>query len=122
MAKNQTAVSNEELVAALLTSGSITQAAGKCGISPRALYDRMAQTEFRAAYSCAKSDIIRQAVCSLNSRLTDAFGVIAGIMGDEAQPAAARLQAAKMIIDTAERFIDRAENFDRHLIDNRRFP
>lgn len=63
--KKQPAVSNEQIIAALLNSGSLAQAAEATGIAPRTLYDRMGTREFRAAYSAAKSDLVRQAVATL---------------------------------------------------------
>ena len=68
--KNQTAVSDEEIIAALLQSGSIAQAAELTGISARSIYDRMGTRDFKAAYSAAKSDIVRAAV------LTDRKSVV----------------------------------------------
>lgn len=123
MAKNQTAISNEEIVAALLTSGSIAQAAEAAGISQRTLYDRMNEKTFKQAYTAAKSDIVRQAVVNLNGHLAEAFNVIAEIMRDDKQPASTRLQAAKAVIECAERFADRLETADRRTADSlRRFP
>ena len=68
--KNQTAVSDEEIIAALLNSGSITKAAELTGIAPRTIYDRMGYREFKAAYSAAKADIVRQAVLTMSRNLT----------------------------------------------------
>ena len=111
--KNQTAVSDEEIVAALLNSGSIAQAAQLTGLSPRTLYDRMGNREFKAAYSAAKSDLVREAVLTMNRSLSAAVGVISEIMTDDKQPAANRLQAAKMIIENAAKFTDRLAEADR---------
>lgn len=111
--KNQTAVSDEEIIAALLQSGSIAQAAELTGISARSIYDRMGTRDFKAAYSAAKSDIVRAAVLTMNRSLAAAVEVVTGIMNDDSNNAGTRLQAAKMIIDNAEKFSDRMETEDR---------
>lgn len=118
--KNQTAVSDEEIIAALLQSGSIAQAAELTGISARSIYDRMGTRDFRAAYNAAKSDIVRAAVLTMNRSLSAAVEVVTGIMNDDSNNAGTRLQAAKMIIENAAKFSDRlseADNLTANLAD-----
>lgn len=112
--KNQTAVSNEEIIAALISSGSIAQAAEATGIAPRTMYDRMGTREFKAAYSAAKSDIVRTAVFTINNKLEKAIETIAAVMEDEKNPAATRLQAAKIIVDNASKFAERLHEEERY--------
>lgn len=112
--KNQTAVSDEQIIAALLSSGSIAQAAQITGIAPRTLYDRMGYREFRAAYSAAKADLVRQAVLTMSRNLSAAVDTVTGIMMDDGNPAATRLQAAKLILENAARFTDRLADADRY--------
>ncbi len=111
--RNNTAVSNEEIIAALLNSGSIQQAAEAAGIAPRTIYDRMGTREFRAAYIAAKSDIIRQAVFSMCGNIAAAVNVIIGIMNNEENPAGTRLAAAKLLLDNAGKFTDRLTEADK---------
>ena len=111
--KNQTAVSDEEIIAALLQSGSIAQAAELTGIGQRTIYDRMGTRDFKAAYSAAKSDIVRAAVLTMNRSLSAAVEVVTGIMNDENNNAGTRLQAAKMIIENAAKFSDRIAAEDK---------
>lgn len=112
--KNQTAVSDEEIIAALLNSGSIAQAAQLTGIAPRTIYDRMGYREFKAAYTAAKTDIVRRAVFDMSRSLSAAVDVITGIMNDDGNPAGIRLQAAKMIIENAAKFADRLTDADNY--------
>lgn len=120
--KNQTAISDEQIIAALLSSGSISEAAAQTGLSARAIYDRMGYREFKAAYSAAKADIVRQAVLSLNRNLSAAVDVVMEIMSDEENPAATRLQAAKMIIENAGKFADRLSAADKYTADQAQSP
>lgn len=110
--KNETAVSDEQIVAALMTSGSIQAAAEACGIAPRTIYDRMGYRNFKAIYSAAKSDLVRQTVLTMNSRLSEATETIYNIMNDEGNPPATRLAAARVMLDYAAKFMDRLSNAD----------
>ena len=112
--RNQTAVSDEEIIAALLNSGSITQAAELTGISPRTIYDRMGTRDFKAAYSAAKSDLVRAAVLNMNRSLTAAVEVVTSIMNDEGNNAGTRLQAAKLLIENVAKFSDRLSSADTY--------
>ena len=76
------AISNEEIIAALLQSGTIKEAARAAGTTPRTIYDRMKDREFRAEYMEAKNDIIRKAVFSINEKLGAAVDTVAEIMAD----------------------------------------
>lgn len=105
--KNETAVSDEQIIAALISNNSIQAAAEACGISPRAIYDRMGYRDFKAIYSAARADIIRGAVLSMNSRLTEAIETIFNIMNDTGNPPATRLAAARVMLDNAAKFMDR---------------
>ncbi|MCD8050128.1 MAG: hypothetical protein LUE89_00410 [Clostridiales bacterium] len=113
MGQKETAVSDEQVIAALMSSGSVAAAATACGLAPRTIYDRMRKPEFQEAYQTAKSDIVRDAVNHLNRQLAAAIETIAEIMQDEEAGAGTRLQAAKMILDNAGRFADRLEAGER---------
>ncbi len=97
----QTATSDEEIIAALLQSGTIREAADTLNIAPRTIYDRMKSKDFRGLYSEAKTGIMRKAVFSVNERLGAAVDTVAEIMEDRNVNAATRLQAAQTIISNA---------------------
>jgi len=105
--KNNTAISNEEIIAALLQSGTIKEAAHKVGITPRAIYERMQEREFRAEYMEAKNDIIRKAVFSINGKLSAAIDAVQEIMDNKENNPAIRLQAAQTILNNASKFAER---------------
>lgn len=119
MARKQQAqaVSDEELIAALLTSSSMKQAAESAGIAPRTLYERMSNKDFQAAYNAAKTGIVRQAVFSINRKLSEAIDTVAAIMADEKNNAAIRLQAAQVIINNAGKFADRLQKDEQYTLD-----
>lgn len=99
---NAKAVSDEEIIAAILQHGTMKEAAAAAGISTRAIYDRMESREFRSLYMAAKDDLIRQAVFSVNRKLSQAVDTIAEIMTDPDNNPAIRLQAAQTILKNAE--------------------
>ena len=108
MAKtNTTAISNEEIIAALLQHGTIKDAAAAAGTTPRTIYDRMNDREFRAEYMEAKNDIIRKAVFTINEKLSAAIDAVAEIMTDKDNNPAVRLQAAQTILNNAGKFAER---------------
>ena len=120
MAKKKTAVSNEEIIAALMNSRTLAQAAQAAGISSRALYDRMGDAEFRAEYRTAKAAIMRQAAQALNDRIGGAVDTIAGIMQDADTNPAVRLQAAQIILLQAAKFSERLDAADAQAEETRR--
>ena len=108
MAKQNTkTVSNEEIIAALLQHGTMKDAAAAAGTTPRTIYDRMNDREFRAEYMEAKNDIIRKAVFSINEKLSAAIDAVADIMNDKDNNPAVRLQAAQTILNNAGKFAER---------------
>ena len=113
MARNTKAVSNEEIIAALMQHGTIKEAATAAGTTPRTVYDRMKDREFRSAYMEAKNDIIRKAVFNINAKLSEAIETVVNIMTDENANPAIRLQAAQTIISNASKFAERLTEDER---------
>ena len=107
--KKQTGISDEEIIAALISTGTIREAARTAGISERALYERMKSGDFQALYKAAKADTIRAAVNALNGRIQAAIDTIAEIMEAQDINPATRLQAAQTILNHAGRFADRLQ-------------
>lgn len=106
------AISDEQIIAALLNSGTIKQAAAAAGLSERALYDRMNAGDFQTLYKNAKADIMRSAVMKLNSNLQAAIDTAAEIMTDKDNNPAIRLQAAQTILNNAAKFTQRLQECD----------
>lgn len=109
----QTAISNEEIISALMGCNSIAKASEKLGLSTRAIYSRMAEPEFKTAYGAARADVLRLAVHSLQSCFLEAVGTAREIMADSSVTPAARLQAAKLILDSIAKFSDRLTASDK---------
>ena len=103
------AISDEQIIAALLDHGIIKGAAGAVGISERALYDRMSKGEFQALYKAAKADLVRAAVLNINRQLQAAIDTVVEVMQDPDNNAAGRLQAAQTILNNAGKFAQRLQ-------------
>lgn len=122
--EREQAVSDEQIIAALLNNKTLKTAAAAAGISERAIYDRMNDGDFQALYKAAKADLIRAAVFNLNSKLQEAIDTVAEIMADQDNNAAIRLQAAQTILNNAGKFAQRLqadENSVIHQVDSNRF-
>lgn len=118
MANKNTALSDEQIIAAILTGGTFTEAAKALNVSTRTLYDRMATKDFKALYAGAKTDIIRGAVLKINHKLTEAIDTVSDIMNDKEVNAAVRLQAAQTLISNAAKFSERLQHEEISNINN----
>lgn len=114
MAKRKN-IPDEVIISALISHGTIKDAAAAVGITQRSLYDRMSNGNFKALYKSAKADIIRGAVFNINNQLGAAVDVVVGIMQNEDNNPAIRLQAAQTILNNANKFTERL-NTDEHSI------
>ena len=99
------AITNEEIIAALLSRRTIKEAAAAVGLSERAVYDRMNGPEFKLQYQEARADLVRAAVVSLQEHLQAAIDTVADIMADPENNPAVRLQAAQTIINTQSKYV-----------------
>ncbi len=95
------AISNEEIIAALLQHGTVTEAAEAAGTTPGTIYDRMKGRKFREDYKKAKEDIIRKAVDNITAKISEAIDAVADIVNDANINPAVRLQIAQTIINNA---------------------
>lgn len=102
----KTSVSDEEIAAAIIQTGSQRAAAKLLNISEKTIYNRLSNGNFQAVYANAKNEILRTAVNSLNEKLSDAIKVTAEIMDDKSANPQVRLQAARTIMDNAAKFTD----------------
>lgn len=109
MSKKTQAISDEEIIAALMSNGSVKSAAAAAGLPVRTLYDRMNTGEFQILYRQARAEVIRSAVFNLNTQVQEAVNTIAEVMTNEDNNAAVRLQAAQTILTQAEKFSKRLQ-------------
>ena len=110
------AVADEQIIAALLASGTIKTASAAVGLSERAVYDRMNNGDFQGLYKAAKTDMVRAAVFSINKQLQAAIDTVTEIMQSADVNPAIRLQAAQTILNNAGKFAQRLQNDETSVI------
>lgn len=100
-------------LAALLSEPTIAQAAAKAGISESTLLRWLAEPSFRARYRDARRQVVEQAIVGLQQAAGDAVTVLSAIAGDAAQPAGARVSAARTILDQSFRGLELVDLVER---------
>lgn len=108
-------ISDEELIAALISCGTMKAAAETVGLTERTVYDRMQDGEFKARYKAVKADIVRRAVFDINSKLGAALDTVLEIMQDKNNRPETRLQAADKVFLYADKFAKRLST-DEHAV------
>ena len=103
MAK-QRAITDEEIITALMQGKTMQQAAVCAGLSVRALYDRVKEPAFIALYSKVRADLLRETTAELLKQTKAATATMVEIMNDPEQKGSTRLQAAQAILDNAAKF------------------
>ena len=101
------AVSDEQIIAALMSTGTYKDTAKTVGMSERNLYERMGNRDFKEQYKRAKTDVVRKAIFKLNKSISLAVDTVVKIMSDENTNPATRLQAAQTILNNANKFAER---------------
>ena len=91
----------EAAIAALLSEPTIAEAAGKAGIGERTLLRWLAEPEFKARYREVRRQVVEHAVSALQQAASKAVAVLVTLTEDAAAPPAARVSAAKAILDQA---------------------
>lgn len=96
-------VSDEQIIAGLLTAGTVKAAAKQCGLSERTIYNRMTSPDFQAAYKMAKADGLREAVKNLQAKKRGVYHILESIMNCTTINPDTRLRAAGMILEELEK-------------------
>lgn len=108
-------ISDEVIISALISNGTIKAAAAAVGVTERTIYDRMSNGDFKALYKSAKADVVRKAIFELNNQLGAAVETVVSIMQDDEINPAIRLQAAQTILNNANKFSERL-NIDENSV------
>ena len=106
---------DEQIITALLANKTLRATAAAVGISERALYTRMNDSEFSELYQATKADLLREAVLNFNGKIHAAIETVAQIMQDKDNNPAVRLQAAQTILNNAGKFAQRLQDDENEL-------
>jgi len=89
----------EAAIAALLLHPTLKAAAKAAGIGEKTLWRWLQDEGFRAAYQAARQEAVSQAIARLQHVAGDAVDTLRDVAADSEAPPAARVSAAKAILD-----------------------
>ncbi len=91
-------LSDEQIIAALLTSRTNAAAARQLGVSAKTLYVRLRRADFQEKLRAAQDELVSRALSKLTGSLSDAADVIARIVRDNGTAAQTRVNAADCLL------------------------
>lgn len=92
----------EAVISALLTARTLDEAAKQSGISRRTIQRWLADPDFAQAYAKAKAELVNFATGRLKSAMSKAVVVLEDVADAKDCPAAARVSAARVILEFAQ--------------------
>jgi hypothetical protein len=104
---------HELAISALLTSGSITEASQKTGLSERTIYRYLRNPEFQSMFKQAKMRLLDGAISKLRTEASGAVDVLAAIAHDRNASDTARVAAARSILQFAVEYGQTADIEER---------
>ena len=96
----------DQVITALVTCASITEAAAQCGLADVTLRRWLKQEPFQAAYREARRAVVQQAITQVQRATGEAVDTLRRVMQDAEAPASARVSAAKTILETAVKAVE----------------
>jgi len=99
-------ISDEVILNALLSCGSVRKSAEKARCSQTTIRTRLANPAFRERYDQAKAEALSEAVDALKSRLELAIDALCDVLDNELTPPTVRVSAADAILRHGLRYIE----------------
>ncbi len=103
----------EAAIAALIAEPTVEAAALAAGVADSTLRRWLQDPDFRRDYDAARRRTLDAALRELQAGMTAATRTLVAIMGDDGKPPAARVTAARTIIDAAFRGTELLDVLDR---------
>lgn len=103
----------EMLIAALLSEPTQEAAAVKAEVARSTMYRWLREGSFQERYRAAQKALFVHAMARLQGATGDALDTLREVMSDPANPAAARVTAARTVLDFARQHIETAEIEER---------
>lgn len=104
--KSQLERKGEEVIAALLSCGTLCAAAERAGVSESSIARWLREPEFNRAYREARRAALEVSLHAVARASTTAIATLLLIMKDADSSAGARVSAAGKILDLAMRFLE----------------
>ena len=108
-----TRISDEQLITALATSTSITDAAKNLGVTRQAIYNRLQKPEFRKRLQSERDSKFQVAGNQLAGGMTEAIQVILSIMKDAETAPGTRIKAGQILLDICLRTSEQLDILSR---------
>ncbi len=106
-------LSNEEIIAAIISAGTIKGAAARTGYTERAIYDRMKTPDFKKLYQEAKTELLRETCTALQYYSITAVETLADVMQNKDAAAQSRVNAATAILQHANKYTEALDVLER---------
>lgn len=104
---------NEHIIAALLSTTTITEAAEIAGVSAKTIHARLKDQDFKNELDKARRELWKGYATSLQGRLGRAIQTISEIMDNEEAPPQVRLNASAEIIRSGMRITELVDVVER---------
>jgi hypothetical protein len=98
-----TSARQERMIVALLEHSTHEKAAAALGVSTVTLWRSMQKPEFAEAYRKARREAFSQSIARLQYASNAAVGTLLRVLTDREAPAASRVRAADVVLQTALR-------------------
>lgn len=105
MTKRKT-ISDEAIVAALMTTSTLDAAAQQCGLSVRQLYERRQAPGFEKKLRKAQSEALGDTARFLQHATGSAAATLLEIAESKVRPAQVRISAARTILEQATKYCE----------------
>ena len=97
---------DEKIIAALLSTNNVREAAKVCGVSKDTIYRRLQKPEFNKKYMAASRDLLKAHTAQLQCFTGEAIETLAEIMKDKINAPTVRVSAAAEILRCSLKFTE----------------
>lgn len=104
---------DEQILAALLSCGTVAEAEKISGVSRATIYNRLADESFKAEYDRRRFMVLDEACNALKATLTEAVDTIRQIIKDEENPSQIRLNACGLVLQNCLKYVQQVEIVSR---------
>lgn len=101
--------SDEGIICALVSCGSVKAAAKECGVSELTIYRRLKDDDFCQKLDAVRDDALHEAAARLSGNLSDAVKVLTNIMTDEQTAPQTRANCAQILLSYGLRFAETSD-------------
>lgn len=107
---------HDAVIAALLSTRTVREAAKKCSLSETTLYRLLQDADFKSKFRAARRELVEATTAQLQQDGADAAKALREIVNNKKAPASVRVSAARVILEQgikAVELVDLSERLDR---------